>query len=134
MVRNHHVAVLPTNHVSTFYLGLYISGGSHIKYIYIIDWKYNYVVFSDHTSLSTSLGTMIADKQVSTCAKYRNFKPFVVIKMACLPRSKCMLMVWTLSVDHLISFFVMNEINDNKEPLEVYLSCVHDANRCRVSR
>ena len=52
MVREHHVAVLPANHVSAFYIGLYVSGGSHIKYIYMISQEHSHMVLPDYTSLS----------------------------------------------------------------------------------
>ena len=37
MVREHHVAVLPVNHVSVLCIGLCVSGGSHVQYTYMID-------------------------------------------------------------------------------------------------
>ena len=52
MVREHHVAVLLTNHVSVFYIKLYVSGGSYVKYTYMIDREHNHVVLLDHTSIS----------------------------------------------------------------------------------
>ena len=36
MVREHHVAVLPANHVSVLCIGLCVSGGSHTQYTYMI--------------------------------------------------------------------------------------------------
>ena len=36
MVWEHHVAVLPTNHVSVLYIELCVSGKSHAQYTYMI--------------------------------------------------------------------------------------------------
>ena len=36
MVREHHVVVLPTNHVSVLCMRLCVSGGSHAQYTYMI--------------------------------------------------------------------------------------------------
>ena len=36
MVREHHVAVLPANHVSVLCMKLYISGGFYAQYTYMI--------------------------------------------------------------------------------------------------
>ena len=52
MVYEYHVTVLPANHVKAFYMGLCISGGSHIKYSYIIGREHSYVVLPDHANLS----------------------------------------------------------------------------------
>ena len=52
MVREYHVIVLQVNHVSVFCMGLYVSGGFHVKYTYMINLEYNHVVLSDHASLS----------------------------------------------------------------------------------
>ena len=39
MVWEHHVAVLPINHISVLCTGLCVSGGSHAQYTYIISPK-----------------------------------------------------------------------------------------------
>ena len=52
MVREHHVAVLLANHVSAFYMKLYISGRSQVKYTYMIGREHSHVVLPDHASLS----------------------------------------------------------------------------------
>ena len=44
MVREYHVAVLLANHVSTFCIGLCVSGGSYTKYTYMIGREYSHVV------------------------------------------------------------------------------------------
>ena len=44
MVREYHIIVLPTNHINVFYMELCVSGGSHIKYTYMIDCEYNHIV------------------------------------------------------------------------------------------
>ena len=36
MVREHYVVVLSAYYISIFYMRLYVSGGSHIKYTYMI--------------------------------------------------------------------------------------------------
>ena len=36
MVPEHHVAVLPINHVSVLCMRLCVSGGSHVQYTYMI--------------------------------------------------------------------------------------------------
>ena len=36
MVREHHVAVFPANHVSVLCIGLCVSGGSHTQHTYMI--------------------------------------------------------------------------------------------------
>ena len=46
------MAVLLTNHVSAFYMGLCVSGGSYVKYTYMIGREHNHVMLSDHASLS----------------------------------------------------------------------------------
>ena len=52
MVREHHVAMLPTNHISVFCMELCISDGSHIKYTYMIGREHNHVVLPDYASIS----------------------------------------------------------------------------------
>ena len=37
IVWEHHVDVLPANYVSVFCMKLCVSGGSHVKYTYMID-------------------------------------------------------------------------------------------------
>ena len=54
MVRKHHVAVLPVNHVGAFYIGLCVSGGSYVKCSYMIGREYSHVVLPDHASISPS--------------------------------------------------------------------------------
>ena len=55
MVREHHVTVLPANHISAFYMGLCVSGGSHTQYIYMIGWEHSHVVLPDHARISHKL-------------------------------------------------------------------------------
>ena len=63
MVREHHVVVLPTNHISVLYMKLYVNSGSHAQYTHMIGLgvqlrstlgpcKY----FSLYNGLSTCLG------------------------------------------------------------------------------
>ena len=52
VILEHHVVVLSINHVNVFYMGLYVSGGSHQKYTYMIDWEYSHVVLQDHARIS----------------------------------------------------------------------------------
>ena len=44
--------MLLANHVNIFYMGLCVSGVSHIKYTYIIGQEYSYAVLPNHASLS----------------------------------------------------------------------------------
>ena len=46
------MAVLLANYISAFCMELCISGGSHIKYTYMIGRKHNHIMLPDHTSLS----------------------------------------------------------------------------------
>ena len=52
MVRKYHMDVLPANHMSIFYIELCISGGSYIKYTYMISWEHSHVVLQNRVSLS----------------------------------------------------------------------------------
>ena len=45
------MAIFSVNYISTFYMGLCISGRSHIKYTYMIDREYNHMVLPDYTNL-----------------------------------------------------------------------------------
>ena len=58
MVREYYVAMLLDNHISTFYMILYVSGGSYLKYTYMIDRKHSHVVLPDHASLSLILSPL----------------------------------------------------------------------------
>ena len=46
------MTVLLPNHVSAFYMKLYISGRSQVKYTYMISREHSHVVLPDHASLS----------------------------------------------------------------------------------
>ena len=52
MVRKYHMIVLLINHISAFYMRLYIYDGSHIKYTYIIDRENSHIILPNHTNLS----------------------------------------------------------------------------------
>ena len=52
VVREHHKVVFPTNHISAFRMGLCVSGGFYVKYIYMIGLEHSHVVLPDHASLS----------------------------------------------------------------------------------
>ena len=52
MVREHHVTVPPANHVSAFCMRLCVSGGSYVKYTYMIGQDHSYVVLPNHGSVS----------------------------------------------------------------------------------
>ena len=43
IVWEYYISVLSVNYVSTFYIGLCVSGGSYIKYTYMIDGEYNHM-------------------------------------------------------------------------------------------
>ena len=55
VVFEHNMVVLPVNYVNVFYMGLCISGRSHKKYTYIIDWKHNHMVLQDHAKISPDI-------------------------------------------------------------------------------
>ena len=52
MIREHHMAVLPANHVSVFYMEPTTNTQFHAKYTYIIGLEYSHVVLPDHASIS----------------------------------------------------------------------------------
>ena len=51
MVWEYYVAVLPVNHIITFCMRLYVNGGSHIKYTYMIDREHSHMVLSNHANI-----------------------------------------------------------------------------------
>ena len=52
MVREHHVAVLPANHVNVLCMGPTTNTQSHAQYTYMIGWEHGHVVLLDHVSIS----------------------------------------------------------------------------------
>ena len=52
MVREHHMAILPANHVNAFCMGLCVSGESYVKYTYMIGREHNHVILPDDASFS----------------------------------------------------------------------------------
>ena len=57
MVREHHVAVLPINHISVFYMGPTTNTQSHTKCIYMIGWEHNHVVLADYANISCQINS-----------------------------------------------------------------------------
>ena len=55
-----HVAILPINHISVFYMEICVNGGSNIKYTYIIDQKYSHVVLQKHASIFLYKGRVMS--------------------------------------------------------------------------
>ena len=51
MVREHHVAVLPANHINAFCMGPTTNTQSYAKCTYVIGWEHSHVVLPDHASL-----------------------------------------------------------------------------------
>ena len=86
MVREHYVVVLPINHIGVFYIGLCVSGGSHIKCTYMIGREHSHVVLPDHARISLYGITRIFCKGV-LC-----FLEFGCIKLECINfNRRCMM-------------------------------------------
>ena len=48
----HHVTVLPANHIRAFYMGSITNTQFHVKCSYMISQEYSLVLLQDHTSIS----------------------------------------------------------------------------------
>ena len=73
MVREHHVVVLPVNHVNAFYMEPTTNTQSHTKYTYMIGRKHSHVVLPDYASVSLWTTYLLSSHPSVTVDNFAHF-------------------------------------------------------------